>query len=75
MGIFTIRGGKMKLNNRLGLYRGVDVFLDSLRRFLLDNYCDVVCLLVNTDFERGKCIGTGFCFIYYVNRVKKISRF
>ncbi len=59
------------MNNSISLCKGVDVFLNSSKRFLLENCCDVVCLLVNADFERGKCIGTGFCFVYYVNGVKK----
>lgn len=61
----------MRLKNRSDLCNFTGGFLDSLKEFLFRNRCDAACLLLNTHFERNECIGTGFCFVYFVDGVEK----
>ncbi|MCX5618798.1 MULTISPECIES: hypothetical protein [Bombella] len=61
----------MNLKSSPDLDNFVDIVIKSLKSFLLNNSCDAVCLLSNTYFENNECIGTGFCFVYFVDGVKK----
>ena len=65
----------MRPKDRSNLCNFIGVLLDSLKNFLLNNRCDAACLLLNTHFEKNECIGTGFCFVYFVDGIEKSKDF